>query len=95
MRDGDYKLLASMDPQSDPESISDAKQPEDWSIMQFIKQAKLARFEMFNLSNDPSETTDLAQLEPIRFNQLKSRMIRLYEEIQAEGPWVDMQFKKR
>ena len=44
MRDGDYKLLASMDPQSDPESISDAKQPEDWSIMQFIKQAKLARF---------------------------------------------------
>ncbi len=95
MRDGDYKLLASMDPQSDPESISDAKQPEDWSIMQFIKQAKLARFEMFNLSNDPSETTDLAQLEPIRFNQLKSRMIRLYEEIQAEGPLVDMQFKKR
>ncbi len=93
MRDGDYKLLASMDPQLEPGSIADAKQPDGWSIIQFIKEAKLTRFEMFNLSNDPSETTDLAQLEPIRFSQLKSRMTELYEEIQIEGPMVNMQFK--
>ena len=91
MRDGDYKILASMDPQLEPGTPTDAKRPEGWSILQFIKQAKLARFEMFNLANDPSETINLAKSEPKRFKQLKAGMIKLYEEIQAEGPEVEMQ----
>jgi arylsulfatase A len=86
MREGDYKLLATMLPQADPGSIADAKQPEGWTIMQFIKQAELGRFEMFNLTRDPSETTNLAKSEPKRFKSLKLDMINLFTEIQAEGP---------
>jgi arylsulfatase A len=94
MRQGDYKLLAAMDPQLEPGRITDAKQPEGWTIMQFIKQAKLARFEMFNLLKDPGESTNLAKTEPKRFRQLKKRMVELYEEIQSEGPEVQMQPKR-
>lgn len=86
MRDGDYKLLATMLPQEDPGDIADARQPNDWTIMQFIKQAELARFEMFNLADDPSETTNLAAAQPERFESLQRRMIKLHAEIRAEGP---------
>ena len=64
MRDGDYKLLATMTPQAKPGEISDAKQPPGWTIMQFIRKAELGRFEMYNLRNDPSESTNLATVEP-------------------------------
>jgi arylsulfatase A len=86
MRDGDYKLLATMLPQADPGSSNDARQPNDWTIMQFIKQAELGRFEMFNLTDDPAETSNLATTQPERFERLKQRMIKLHAEIRAEGP---------
>ena len=86
MRDGDYKLLATMLPQADPGAIVDARQPAQWTIMQFIKRAELGRFEMFNLTEDPSEVTNLASVQPERFEGLKKRMINLHAEIRAEGP---------
>ena len=95
MRDGDYKLLATMDPQLNPGDIADAKQPEGWTIMQFIKQAKLGSFAMYDLSMDPSETTDISKTQPERFGRLKEKMIRLYEEVQAEGLEVHMEFNRR
>ncbi len=93
MRDGDYKLLATMDPQLRPGDIADAKQPEGWTIMQFIKQAKLGSFAMYDLSKDPSEMTDISKTQPERFGRLKEKMIRLYQEVQAEGPEVRMEFR--
>ncbi len=86
MRDGDYKLLATMMPQADPGSVADAKQPPGWTIMKFIKKAELGRFEMFNLKDDPSETSNLATTQPKRFQQLRQRMVALHAEIRAEGP---------
>ena len=86
MRDGDYKILATMLPQADPGTIADARQPQEWTIMQFIKEANLGRFEMFNVTEDPSETTNLVSAQPERFNSLKRRMIDLHAEIRAEGP---------
>jgi len=86
MRDGDYKILATMLPQADPGNIADARQPPDWSIMQFIKQADLGRFELFNLSDDPAESVNLAATQPERLERLKKRMIALHAEIRAEGP---------
>lgn len=86
MREGDYKLLATMMPQKAPGEISDAKQPAGWSIMEFIKQGELDRFEMFDLKNDPGETRDLASEHPERFEQLREQMIALHAEIRAEGP---------
>jgi len=90
MRDGDYKLLATMLPQADPGAIADARQPKDWTIMQFIKQAELGRFEMFNLTEDPSEVTNLATVQPERFERLRKRMINLHAEIRAEGPEYEL-----
>ena len=94
MRDGDYKILATMLPQADPGNIADAKQPEDWSIMQFIKQADLGRFELFNLTEDPTESINLAAKQPERLERLKKRMIELHAEIRAEGPEYELGTKK-
>lgn len=94
MRDGDYKMLATMLPQQAPGQIADAKTPVDWTIMQFIKRAELGRFEMFNLAVDGSETTNLATAEPGRFESMKQKMIALHAEIRAEGPEYPLGSKK-
>ena len=90
MRDGNYKMLAYMTPQVSPESVNDAKHLPDWSIMKFIKESKLAGFVMYDLANDPSETTDLASRESGRFEKMKAKMIKLHGEIQAEGPVYEL-----
>ena len=95
MRDGDYKLLATMLPQTDAGNIADARQPDGWTIMRFIKRAELGRFEMFNLANDPSETTNLATEEFERFKRLRKRMIDLHAEIRAEGPEYELKSSKK
>lgn len=90
MRDGDYKVLATLMPQANPGGIEDARQPKGWSIMKFIKEAELGRFEMFNLMTDTPETTDLKKAEPERFDLLRKKMIDLHAEIRAEGPVYDL-----
>ena len=95
MRDGDFKLLATMLPQTDPGAIADARQPNGWTIMQFIKEANLGRFEMFNVTEDPSETTNLTAAQPERFERLKKRMIDLHADIRAEGPEYQLSKTKK
>lgn len=95
MRIGDYKLLATMVPQKSPGNINDAVQPEGWSILKFVKEAELSRFALYNLQKDPAEKHNLSETQPKRFQQLKERMISLYEEIQAEGPPIEMYRKQR
>lgn len=86
MRDGDYKMLATMLPQQDPGAINDAKQPSDWTVMEFIKKAELGRFELYNLVKDGSETNNLAMSDTATFEAMKKKMIELHAEIRAEGP---------
>ncbi len=95
MRDGDYKLLATMLPQKNPGDIRDAVQPDDWTVMEFIKKADLGRFEMFDLAKDPSETTSLAEVEKETFERLKQKMIKLHAEIRAEGPSYSLSRKPK
>jgi arylsulfatase A len=90
MRDGDYKILATMLPQPAPGDFADARAPQSWTIMRFIKEAELGRFEMYNVVADIAETTDLATAEPERFESMKRRMIELHAEIRAEGPSYDL-----
>lgn len=85
MRQGDWKILARMTPQMAP-SIADARPPGGWSTMKFIKKASLEDFELYNLREDPGETTNLAAKEPKRLEAMKKRFIALHREIQAEGP---------
>lgn len=54
--------------------------------MRFIKEADLGRFELFDVSEDESETIDLAPSEPSRFESMKQKMIDLHAEIRREGP---------
>ena len=86
MRQGNYKILATVLPQQKPGDFNDAVQPDGWSVMKFIKEAELGRFELFNLVADRSETKNLAKSDPERFEQLKKKMIALHREIRAEGP---------
>ena len=76
-------------------NIADARQPDDWTIMRFIKQAEFGRFEMFNLKKDPAETTNHTNAETERFTELRERMIQLHTEIRAEGPEYELKSKKK
>ena len=62
--------------------------------MEFIKRAELGRFEMFNVAKDGSESTDLAEVETVRFEAMKKQMVALHAEIRAEGPVYELARKK-
>ncbi|MEM9018790.1 MAG: sulfatase-like hydrolase/transferase, partial [Verrucomicrobiota bacterium] len=95
MRNGDYKMLATLLPQQNPGGFEDAIQPEGWSIMQFIKKAELGRFELFNLAEDGSEAENLSGDEPETFEAIKAKMIALHREIREEGPELELSRGKK
>jgi hypothetical protein len=43
-------------------------------------------FELYNLKDDPKETTDLRQREPERFEAMRKELAALNARIEAEGP---------
>lgn len=55
----------------------------DWKL---LADERLERMELYNLRMDEHETTDLREREPEKFEQLRSRLIALTAEIDAEGP---------
>jgi arylsulfatase A len=85
MRDGDWKLVAHWDGPEDP--LGGNVNPQS---MRLIKTARLTRFELYNLREDPGETRDLAASQPDRLKTLSQRLLDLYLEVQAEG--VDWEF---
>jgi hypothetical protein len=56
---------------------------EDWKI---LANAELTQFELYNLHDDPKETTDLKDKESQRFHELKARLSEHNAKIDAEGP---------
>lgn len=50
-----------------------------------LANARLDRFELYNLSDDVAEKKDLAENEPERVKRMMAEMKRLHEEINAEG----------
>ena len=54
--------------------------------MDFLKRAKLDRFELFNLRQDLVQTTDLSSQHAERFEDMKRQMAKLHGEVVAEGP---------
>jgi hypothetical protein len=59
-------------------SISDARPPREVSIMDFIKQSERGNFTLYDLKAAPSETTDLSQTHPKKFNEMRRLMIQLH-----------------
>lgn len=53
----------------------------DWKLLAY---AGFAKYELYNLKNDPGETRDLAASEPARVAMMAEQMRRLHAEINAE-----------
>ncbi len=60
-----------------------AMRVDDWKI---LADEKLTAFELYNLSADPQETTDLKDREPQRFAALREQLTKHNAAIDAEGP---------
>jgi arylsulfatase A len=80
LRDGDWTLVGFLDSKVPK---SHALSPDQ---MTWLKQAKLNRFELYNLREDLAQTKDRAAEEPQRFQSMRRQMIDLHREIIAEGP---------
>ena len=94
MRVGDYKILANMLPQTEV-SIRDTRAPKGMKVMDFIKQSELGNFTLYNLKKDPSETTELSKVEPEKLSSMRQQFIELHDEIRKEGPYYELQSRKK
>ena len=88
LRDGDWKLVAFLD-----------RVPTWLGIQQgaieAVKEARVERFELYNLRRDIGETTELSLAEPQRLQQLRERLLRIYEEVCEEAPeWPLWEFPR-
>jgi arylsulfatase A-like enzyme len=55
----------------------------DWKL---LASRDFQKFELYNLKDDPKETTDRKTQEPKIFQQLREELIRLNAQVEAEGP---------
>lgn len=60
-----------------------AMRKEDWKL---LASEDLKRFELYNLRDDPKETTDLSGRERDRFDQMRKELLALNAQVEAEGP---------
>ncbi len=81
LHDGDWKLVVFFDPPAAP--LAHAFNP---AAMQYIASGKPARFELYDLKHDPTETNDLSTREPDRLLRMSQAFVRLHNEVTAEGP---------
>jgi len=75
IRVGDNVLVAFASPPANSQTL-----------MQWIKTARLERFEMYNVRKDPGQTMELSKLQPARFKKLVSQIKLLWEELKDAGP---------
>ncbi len=87
LREGRYKLAAWWDGPEILRTDSATMRPGDLDL---IRTAKLVRFELFDLEADPGERHDVAADHPDVVAAMKTEMLRLYGEIQADvHPWKE------
>ena len=55
----------------------------DWKI---VGHVDLTSFLLFNLADDPNETTDLSAREPERFREMTQQLLKLNASILGDGP---------
>ena len=65
------------------ENLHMALRDGDWKL---IASLDFSHVELYNLKDDPRETTDLKDKEPARFLSLRKRLEALNAEIEKEGP---------
>jgi arylsulfatase A len=65
-----------------PHGLHIAMRKGDWKL---LASQDLQKFELYNLKDDPKETTDLRQKEPERFETMRKELTALNAQIEAEG----------
>lgn len=80
LRQGDWKVLARLTPEL---GRSQDITPEDLEI---IRTAEPDGFELYNLREDPSETTDVAAVEPERLRAMARLLVDTFHEVRHESP---------
>jgi len=58
----------------------------DWKLIEYFDPARPEKFELFDLSKDPSEEKDLASSEPKRVNELHRKLVSWRERTGARIP---------
>ncbi|WP_339731918.1 sulfatase [uncultured Gimesia sp.] len=86
MREGDWKVVAHW---SGPEGVIPLGSNVNSISQEYIKNAKLTKFELYDLKHDISEQHNLAWQERDRLNGLKKQLIQKYMAVQKEGPVWD------
>ncbi|MDZ4851223.1 MAG: sulfatase-like hydrolase/transferase [Pirellulaceae bacterium] len=66
-----------------PEPLKTAMRIGDWKI---VADEPLTQFELYNVQRDPQEKSELSTSEPAKLAEMKSALVRLNTEIEAEGP---------
>lgn len=79
MRDGDFSLVA--DP--DYELSTNNMFQESW--IPKIKRGGYTNFQLFNLKDDPHQTTNIASDHPQQLNKMKADLLRINASIMADG----------
>lgn len=81
MRIGDWKILASLDgPRPDsPVNITE-------NNMALVKHATLKDYQLYNLADDPKETTDLAAAESRKLAELRERLEAMHRSVKSDSP---------
>ncbi len=79
MRDGDYSLVAYPDYEMSTHNMFQ----EAW--IPAIKAGGYKDFELFDLSQDPNQTTDLSEKKPELLEKLKGKLLEINASIMAEG----------
>lgn len=80
MREGDWSLVGTREPKVPP---GHGLRPDH---VTYLKQAKLARFELYNLREDPAQKRNVADQYPELLAMMKKRMVALRREVVAAGP---------
>lgn len=81
IRDGDYSLVAKRD---NPELSSNNKTDEAW--IPLIKNGGYRDYELYDLSQDPRQTNDLARNRPEIVDRLKAKLLEINASIMSEAP---------
>ena len=90
MRKGDWKIVARIDHESLKPNASITEEE-----ITLNKSAELTGFELYNLADDESETTDMQEKEPSRFELMKSELLSMYHEVRGESPsWPVWEFPR-
>jgi len=87
LRDGQFKLAGYWDGPEIVRTDSSTMRPGD---LELIRTAVLVRFELYDLEADPGERHDVSSLHPEIVARMKTAMLEIYGEIQANvHPWKE------